>query len=279
MHRVPEELLGRVINVVVVGCGGTGSAVAAGLPYLHESLLAFGHPRGLKITLIDGDVVSETNCVRQPFTRAEVGHPKSVILATRLNLFWGLDCKAVHGYVGEDLHVGSRADLVIGCVDTRAARAAIAEAYWTRAHYWLDFGNDADIGQYILGELTAPRVASGDTRDLGGDWTAEKMVEGHRLPHVGDLHPELLDADLDEGDGPSCSAVEALTRQAPFVNQVLANHGLALLSRLFRYGRIDHHGGYVNLATGRVLPRAVPDAVAAATDDIDVATAEEVAAA
>ena len=29
-----------------------------------------------------------------------------------------------------------------------------------------------------------------------------------------------------------------------------AQHGLALLARLFRYGDINYHGGYVNIATG-----------------------------
>jgi PRTRC genetic system ThiF family protein len=256
VHKAPTYLLERLVRVAVVGCGGTGSAVAGGLPYLHEALLAFGHPHGLKITLIDGDLVSETNCVRQPFTRSEVGHPKATLLATRLNLFWGLDCDAVHGYVGEIQ--APPADLVIGCVDTRAARAAIRDAYVNYAHYWLDFGNEEAIGQYILGELTAPRIATGNTEDLGAGWKAKQVIEGKRLPHVGDVFPELLDPELDPEDGPSCSAAEALTRQAPFINQVLANHGLGLLSRLFRYGQLDHHGGHVNLETGRVVQRPIP---------------------
>lgn len=258
MHSAPTQLFERAVRVVVVGCGGTGSAVAAGLPYLHESLLAFGHPHGLKITLVDGDIVSETNCVRQPFTRHEVGHPKSVLLATRLNLFWGLECEAVHGYLGESDGPAPPADLVIGCVDTRAARVSIRNLYSERAHYWLDFGNEEAKGQFVLGELISPRVTTGDSKDLGAGWSAEKVLRGKRLPHVGDLYPELLDEELDAEDGPSCSAAEALTRQAPFINQVLANHGLALLSRLFRYGRIDHHGAFVNLETGRVAPIAVP---------------------
>lgn len=258
MYSAPTHLLERAIRVVVVGCGGTGSAVAGGLPYLHESLLAFGHPHGLNITLVDGGLVSETNCVRQPYTRHEVGHPKSVLLAARLNLFWGLDCEAVHGYVG-DIDA-PRADLVIGCVDLRAARIAILDEYHSRATWWLDFGNEEAIGQFILGEFTAPRIGTGNSKDMGGGWKAEQTLEAHRLPHVGDLHPELLDAELDADDGPSCSAAEALTRQAPFINQVLANHGLALLSRVFRQG-VDHHGGYVNLETGRMLPRKVPENV------------------
>jgi sulfur-carrier protein adenylyltransferase/sulfurtransferase len=49
---------------------------------------------------------------------------------------------------------------------------------------------------------------------------------------------------------PSCSAAEALERQEPFVNTTLANHALSLLAQLFRYGKIAHHGGFVNLSTG-----------------------------
>jgi hypothetical protein len=48
---------------------------------------------------------------------------------------------------------------------------------------------------------------------------------------------------------PSCSAAEALERQEPFVNPALANHALALLARLFRYGTIAYHGGFVALSS------------------------------
>ncbi len=34
-HRIHPELLERQVRVLVVGYGGTGSAVVAGLPYLH----------------------------------------------------------------------------------------------------------------------------------------------------------------------------------------------------------------------------------------------------
>ena len=34
------------------------------------------------------------------------------------------------------------------------------------------------------------------------------------------------------------------------MNQVLAQHTLALLARLFRYGEITYHSGFINLALG-----------------------------
>src|SRR6185437_16711483 len=63
----------RRIIVTVVGCGGTGAQVALALPYLHQALLADGHPYGLRVFLVDGDTITETNCVRQPFARSEIG--------------------------------------------------------------------------------------------------------------------------------------------------------------------------------------------------------------
>jgi hypothetical protein len=79
-----------------------------------------------------------------------------------------------------------------------------------------------------------------------------------RLPTVAELFPEIVDPKLDKKDKlPPCSSVEALQRQEPFINQTVAYHALALLARLFRYGRISHHGGFINLSTGRVSPLPV----------------------
>ena len=76
-----------------------------------------------------------------------------------------------------------------------------------------------------------------------------------RLPTVAELFPEIVDPKLDRNDKlPPCSAVEALDRQEPFINQALAYQALAMLARLFRYGRTSYHGGFISLATGRMSP-------------------------
>ena len=36
-HQIHPELLKHRVRVLVVGCGGNGSAIAAGLPYLHQA--------------------------------------------------------------------------------------------------------------------------------------------------------------------------------------------------------------------------------------------------
>ena len=50
-HQIPSALLQKKVQVTVVGCGGTGSAIAAGLPYLHQAMVALGHPHGLECHL------------------------------------------------------------------------------------------------------------------------------------------------------------------------------------------------------------------------------------
>jgi PRTRC genetic system ThiF family protein len=240
-HRISEALLGKRVRVTVVGCGGTGSAITAGLPYLHQAMLAWGHPHGLDVTLVDGDKISRTNCVRQPFSESEIGLYKATVLATRINLFWGLGWRGVPEFLDEGWR--EETDVLIGCVDSRKSRRKITStsAYWN-CHYWLDLGNNADSGQFVLGQ---PENARNKKSDL-------------RLPTVGELFPEIIDPKLDKKDKlPACSAVEALDRQEPFVNQTLAYQALAMLARLFRYGRLSHHGGFINLATGRMVSLSV----------------------
>jgi sulfur-carrier protein adenylyltransferase/sulfurtransferase len=233
-HHIHTELLKHKVRVLVVGCGGNGSAVAAGLPYLHQALLACGHPEGLHVTLLDPDIISPTNCVRQPFSQSEIGLYKTVVLANRLDLFWGLDWDGIPERLDPKRRLDG-VDIVIGCVDTQKARVAIAKCAgdWSEVGYWLDLGNNADSGQFVLGEPLNRR----------------NRRHRLRLRTVSELFPEVIEDELDDDGLPSCSAAEALDRQEPFVNPTLANHALALLARLFRYGTISYHGAFVSLSS------------------------------
>jgi PRTRC genetic system ThiF family protein len=141
-HSVPAGLLeNRRVRVLVVGAGGTGSAIVMGLPYLDQTMRAWGHSGGLDVWMMDADAVSETNCVRQPFSLSDLGLNKATVLINRINLFWGTDWKAFPTHLDKRARIGDvHPDIVIGCVDTRAARRPIEEALTTsltRASYWL----------------------------------------------------------------------------------------------------------------------------------------------
>jgi PRTRC genetic system ThiF family protein len=213
-----------------------------GLPYLDQAMRVWGRSSGLEVVMMDADTVSETNCVRQPFSISDIGQNKATVLINRINLFWGTRWRAEPTYFGEHTfdRINDRSiDLVIGCVDTRAARSVIARALTKtrcRAAYWLDLGNNAASGQFVLGQPLNSR----NRRKAG------------RLRTVSELYPEIIDAKAGEDPLPSCSAVEALDRQEPFINQTLASSALAMLARLFRYGKLSHHGGFFNAQSGQM---------------------------
>jgi PRTRC genetic system ThiF family protein len=250
-HLLPSGLLGRrPVRILVVGAGGTGSAIVMSLPYLHQAMRAWGHSYGLEVTLMDGDLVSETNCVRQPFSWSDVGQNKAMVLVNRINLFWGTKWNAQPVSFDETTlrsNHDRNPDLLIGCVDTRAARSVIECSVSRKSSYvayWLDLGNNASSGQFVLGQ------------PLNG----RNRRKAERLRTVSELYPEIADATVGEDPLPSCSAVEALERQEPFINQTLAASALAMLARLFRYGRLCHHGGFFNAGTGQVTALSVdPD--------------------
>jgi PRTRC genetic system ThiF family protein len=247
-HRLPTDLAAqKPVRILIVGAGGTGSAIAMGLPYLDQAMRVWGRAAGLDVAMMDADLVSETNCVRQPFSISDIGQNKANVLINRINLFWGTRWRAEPAYFDErtlDRINDTSLDLLIGCVDTRAARSVIAKALTktrNRTAYWLDLGNNAASGQFVLGQPLNAR----NRRKAG------------RLRTVSELYPEIIDADAGEDSLPSCSAVEALDRQEPFINQTLASAALAMLARLFRYGKLTHHGGFFNAQSGLMNPLPV----------------------
>jgi hypothetical protein len=48
-----------------------------------------------------------------------------------------------------------------------------------------------------------------------------------------------------------------LERQEPFVNNVLATSALSMLTRLVRYGSLDHQGVFYNAQNGRSVPISI----------------------
>jgi PRTRC genetic system ThiF family protein len=224
----------RPWRVAVVGAGGTGSAFLPSLARLHHAMLELGHPGGIDCVVYDDDTVSDTNVGRQGFYPVDVGEYKALLLVNRLNTLMGTRWEAVPRRV--DSTVSLRADIVVGCVDTRRARRAIVQAAKRgKCRYYLDCGNETDRGQVILGEFGKARH--------------------DRLPHVGDLFPDLLNAKNDKGDDtPSCSMADALRKQSLVINQAISVQAFNLLWTLFRTGSLSFSAVFVNLATGRTNP-------------------------
>ncbi len=244
LHPACASRHGKLI-VSVIGCGGNGSQMLTGLARLDHALRALGQD-GLHVTAVDPDTVSPANVGRQLFSPADVGRPKSDVLITRINAFFGINWTSERR---EFRSTDGRAHLLISCIDTRKGRALINECITTprgfsgcySPAYWLDLGNRAEDGQVILGQpATAKR------------WRANK----ERLPTVAELLPEIIKPGR-EDNTPSCSLAEALEKQHLFVNQAVTTAALQILWQLLRTGAIDWHGAFINVKTGRTTPLPV----------------------
>lgn len=249
LHYINSRLASdKAVDVVVVGAGGTGSQVITALAQMQHALVALGHP-GLDVLVVDDDVVSEANVGRQWFFPADVGHSKAAVLVQRVNLTLGTDWRAESVRLTASHRL--RSPLVIGCVDTRVARfnimRAMEEGTKDGKAYYLDFGNRQYAGQVVLGEVSKAR---------------RKTNPKDKLPHVGELFPEVMDPNVvDPDEGPSCSLADALRKQSLFINRTLVAHGMAMLWELFHTGQIDYHGVFVNLKSGRTTALPVDPAV------------------
>jgi len=241
-HYLPAAFDDRAIRVLLVGCGGNGAQMLMGLASLDTALRAISS-RSLHVTVVDDDIVTEANLGRQPFYRCDLGNSKARTLTERINLAHGLAWKAVHGCAPGAIGVDG-IDILITCVDTASARralgATLAEAR-SKPAYWLDLGNRASDGQYLIG---CP--------------STDRCLDHARLPTVLEYFPELADDSLPDDDAPSCSVAEALERQSLFVNRVVASHALALLFDLLGRGSIGHAGEFINLASGQAVPIPLP---------------------
>lgn len=241
-HYLPDHYGNRAINILLVGCGGNGAQMLMGLASLDAALRAISS-RSLNVTVVDDDTVSEANLGRQPFYRCDIGASKARTLAERINVAHGLDWQAVHGRAPAAVGLGG-IDLLISCVDTAAARRALGGAIkegHSAPRYWLDLGNRATDGQFLLG---CPEPSYGK--------------KASRLPTVLEYFPEIADEGIAEDNAPSCSVAEALERQSLFINRVLASHALALLFDLLGRGSIGHAGAFINLSSGQSMPIPLP---------------------
>lgn len=242
-HLIDPVLLDRRVSIHLVGVGGNGAQMAACLARLDIAMKALGHPHGLHVTAFDADRVSEANVGRQLYSPADIGRHKAIVTIHRLNQFYGLDWIA-HPVRYEAFETNRysplSADILVSCVDSRAARRTLHEAAFEggRYRYWLDLGNSEASAQVVLGQ--------------GAHRT--KSERSMRLPCVTELFPELLDVSVPDDNRPSCSVRVSLASQGLFINDVAVRFAAQLLYELFSKGRLDQHGVVVNLDSKRVGP-------------------------
>jgi len=142
------------MQVVLVGCGGTGSFIAQDIARIayHQKQKYFN----IDITFVDFDFVEEKNVGRQNFVYREIGRNKAEVLALRYNLSYGLKIASSPMPLQKTGLCKSEAEIfiVVGAVDNNKARKEIHKCLrheYGDYKFWLDCGNYNNGGQILLG--------------------------------------------------------------------------------------------------------------------------------
>lgn len=230
-------------HVVVVGVGGTGSALARSIARIIYDM----NRRGLftpRFTLIDPDVVEEKNVGRQMFTPADIGQNKAVLLSRRFNLALGLSSTAIPEHFDPEHHPNGFGTLLIGCVDNHQARLALSQA----EGIWLDCGNHRNSGQVVCGN-------SSDREEVLR--SIERMDEREgitfHLPNAALLFPNLLEPEEETEPTPdvSCAELVEAGSQHLLVNDAISTAAAGYVWKLLNREPIHSLMTFVSLDTAR----------------------------
>ena len=230
-------------RILVVGCGGTGSFVAEGLCRLLINTDA-------SLMLIDHDRVEAHNLIRQQFFSGDAGKFKSQALAERLSRQYGRSIGySVYPYMHDLIHedwgggLTTRAaqGIIIGCVDSVAARRSIAEK-WGYGNWWIDAGNGYSSGQVLIGNTSV-------VEQLEGSFDRE-MQEVVALPLPTLQLPSLLaPPTIPIKDTRDCAEAVMAEDQSPVINQAMATLVLEFMHRLLQ-GTLCWMGAYLDMEAG-----------------------------
>lgn len=255
----------RVIQIVVVGCGGIGAYVIQHIARLMRIL--YEGNKGVNLALVDPDVVEEKNLGRQLFCDAEVGIPKSVALARRYGQGFGLNTVAYECEYNDGLLLdGVDLTILVGCVDNHEGRQAMHETLARNPQriaphvlpriFWLDCGNLKDTGRAMIGTAYTAEQCE-------GAFLEKKRVIS--LPSPGLQSPGLLIPErADIGGRPmSCAELQMANLQSLNINAAIAVQAADMLTRLLVTHDLKRYQSAVNMASGSVKSSyCTPDEIA-----------------
>jgi len=169
-----------IARVVIVGAGGNiGSHLVPHVGRMSEVR---------EVVLIDPGTYESSNVSAQDITRADVGRHKTVVQAKRLRrINPSLDVLPIAAAV-EDVPLGDlHADVVLACLDSRAARQTVNQRVWLLGVPWIDAGVHADgllaqVCVYVPGKQNPCLECAWDDRDYAAIEQAYPCADAGNAP-------------------------------------------------------------------------------------------------
>lgn len=222
----------HTVPILVIGAGGTGSHLIENLAVLNDNMIKLDFP-GIKVTVLDDDVVSKTNVGRQRFTFDDVGQNKALTLIDRINYQYGFDWEAYPNRLAYHSSVQTpHYGFLISCVDSITSRQIIMTLYKDVPakikgyNYWMDIGNGRDYGQIIMGSYE------------------------YKLPTFFDVFPSIESSNkLTDEEPTGCSTMDAMLKQSLFINSIMALYATNMLKEFLFNSFLNYSMMFININT------------------------------
>lgn len=179
----------------------------------------------VKAILIDGDVIEEKNCERQPFFKEDINQKKSSVLAEAIGDAFGYDVFAFTDYITNEMQINDifnahktqknrSIPVLIGCVDNHRCRQVLHSFYKNQPDViYFDSANEFSHGEVVFSskfrgkELSPPR--SYYFPDVLTDTSPNKLEESCQVVNVSS--PQHLVTNLTAANILLVASVELLT--------------------------------------------------------------------
>lgn len=251
-------------DVILVGCGGTGSRVIAPLIQTLKQAQAQLNP---VLYLIDGDIFENKNLARQNCIERDMGRNKAVVMAERYGAAMNFPVVAHphmvlnQGNIMRELQA-SAADqgirqplttrkLIIMCVDSVNARLMILNQAGPD-DIIIDAGNEDTFGQVsIFDRVSVPHLKGDRTREV-----AIKPFSGeYQLPFIPAPLTQYLDALVNPPVATrSCAELD----QSLAINNLMAAGIINMVQNLAYNNKFYCRTNYYDLIKGNSSERMTP---------------------
>lgn len=251
------------IDLIVVGAGGTGGYV---LQHIARLLAHHRWGQSVRCIAIDGDIVEEKNVGRQLFSNAEIGRNKAQTLTHRFNRALGLSMAAIPEMATIEMlselcrYKNDRVAIVVGCVDTTAARAIIHQSLVGKT-LWIDSGNADTSGQVVIGSARH----KSDMQGVLGPFCSALPAPSLLYPDLIKPVPQLQPTD----DQRNCALDLVENVQSMMINSAMAMIVSEYLSTLLTKRGITRYETSIDLETLAMSSKAITAANLARSLDVE----------
>jgi len=256
-EKTLHKILPGICNIVVIGCGGTGSQL---IPDLVRAF-KFGNNtyENTEITLVDGDFVESKNIERQNFISKDIGRNKAEVLAKRYGQVFGIPVKFLDKNLtniyeikrlieaandmnhGHRRHRDGKLNVLITCADNHYLRKNVHRAISSLDQHilWIDSGNEDTFGQVVCGfqpshsHIVSRNYGTSQTdpnfskrEDIINRWFTGQLsnmsMGQYPVPNVCEVFPEILEATAPDENAASCAEVAEEKPQNILINRLAA---------------------------------------------------------